>query len=155
MNLQYSCRLRRPLTYSEKLLYSHIDNIEEADIRRGDSYLKLRPARVACQDATAQMAMIQFMSAGLAQFAVPTTVHCDHLIVAKDGKEADLDTAGEVNKEVYDFLRSVCAKYGGGFWEPGAGIIHRESSFRDLPMSATNKTLCLISASAFDNVDMI
>ncbi|KAF2165859.1 hypothetical protein M409DRAFT_66843 [Zasmidium cellare ATCC 36951] len=118
-------KLKRPLTYSEKVLYSHIDNIDEADIRRGDSYLKLRPARVACQDATAQMAMIQFMSAGLPKFAVPTTVHCDHLIVAKDGKDSDLTNAGEANKEVYDFLRSVCAKYGGGFWEPGAGIIHQ------------------------------
>ncbi|KAK4494520.1 hypothetical protein PRZ48_014818 [Zasmidium cellare] len=91
----------------------------------GDPYLKLRPARVTCQDATAQMAMIQFMSAGLPKFAVPTTVHCDHLIVAKEGKDNDLTTAGETNEEVYDFLRSVCAKYGGGFWEPGAGIIHR------------------------------
>jgi aconitate hydratase len=113
------------LTYGEKVIYSHLDNIEDADIRRGSSYLKLRPARVACQDATAQMAMIQFLSAGLPRFAVPTTVHCDHLTVAKEGKETDLSTASDINEEVYNFLRSVCAKFGGGFWEPDAGIIHQ------------------------------
>lgn len=113
-------RLRRPLTYAEKVLYSHIDNAEEADIRRGESYVKIRPARIACQDATAQMALIQFMSAGIDTVAVPTTVHCDHLVIAKDGAHTDVDTANEVNREVYDFLQSVCKRYKCGFWKPGA-----------------------------------
>ncbi|KAJ8109680.1 hypothetical protein OPT61_g7286 [Boeremia exigua] len=118
-------KLRRPLTFSEKIIYGHLDNIEEADIRRGESYLKLRPTRIACQDATAQMALIQFMSAGLDTVKVPTTIHCDHLIVAKDGHIADLTTAAADNEEVYRFLESVCKRYGAGFWKPGAGIIHQ------------------------------
>ncbi|KAF2623198.1 aconitase [Macroventuria anomochaeta] len=118
-------RLRRPLTFSEKIVYGHLDNIEDADIRRGESYLKLRPTRIACQDATAQMALIQFMSAGLDSVKVPTTIHCDHLIVAKDGNTADLATATADNEEVYRFLESVCKRYGAGFWKPGAGIIHQ------------------------------
>ncbi|KAF2011987.1 aconitate hydratase [Aaosphaeria arxii CBS 175.79] len=118
-------RLKRPLTFSEKILYGHLDNVEEADIRRGDSYLKLRPARIACQDATAQMALIQFMSAGLDSVKVPTTIHCDHLIVAKDGYATDLAKATADNEEVYKFLESVCKRYGAGFWKPGAGIIHQ------------------------------
>lgn len=113
------------MTYSEKVLYSHLDNVHEADIRRGDSYLKLRPIRIACQDATAQMALIQFMSSNLDQVAVPTTVHCDHLVVAREGSKTDLNTANSVNQEVYDFLKSVCKRYGAGFWKPGAGIIHQ------------------------------
>ncbi|CZR52336.1 probable aconitase/homoaconitase (aconitase superfamily) [Phialocephala subalpina] len=118
-------RLDRPLTYAEKVLYSHIDNPEEVDIRRGSSYVKVRPARVACQDATGSMALIQFMSAGIDTVAVPTSVHCDHQIVAKDGREEDIRMSNEVNGEVYDFMRSACARYGIGFWKPGAGIIHQ------------------------------
>jgi aconitate hydratase len=123
--LRLFSRLKRPLTYAEKVLYSHLDDVEEADISRGQSYLRLRPARIACQDATAQMALIQFMSAKLESVAVPTTVHCDHLIVGQSGYEVDLKTANEHNGEVYNFLSSVCRKYGIGFWKPGAGIIHQ------------------------------
>ncbi|KAI9731098.1 MAG: Aconitate hydratase mitochondrial [Claussenomyces sp. TS43310] len=118
-------RLNRPLSYAEKVLYSHLDNAEEADIRRGESYLKVRPARVACQDATAQMALLQFMSADFETVAVPSTVHCDHLIVAQKGNQKDLSNAFSTNKEVYDFLASACGKYGLGFWKTGAGIIHQ------------------------------
>ncbi|KEI39079.1 uncharacterized protein L969DRAFT_49831 [Mixia osmundae IAM 14324] len=118
-------RLNRPLTLSEKVLYGHLDNPHDADIRRGASYLKLRPDRVACQDATAQMALLQFMSAGLPTAAVPTTVHCDHLIEAQTGGVADLKRANDINKEVYDFLATATAKYGIGFWKPGSGIIHQ------------------------------
>merc|ERR1711939_955549 len=118
-------RLNRPLTYSEKVLYGHLDNPHDADIRRGASYLKLRPDRVACQDATAQMALLQFMTAGLPTVAVPTTVHCDHLIQAQTGGKEDLARAINLNKEVYDFLATCTAKYGIGFWKPGSGIIHQ------------------------------
>jgi len=118
-------RLNRPLTLSEKVLYGHLDNPHDADIRRGASYLKLRPDRVACQDATAQMALLQFMTAGLPTVAVPTTVHCDHLIEAQTGGKEDLARAINLNKEVYDFLATCTAKYGIGFWKPGSGIIHQ------------------------------
>ena len=118
-------RLNRPLTYSEKILYSHLDDPHGQEIERGKSYLKLRPDRVACQDATAQMAILQFMSAGMPSVATPTTVHCDHLIEAQTGGEKDLARAQEINKEVYDFLSSSCAKYNIGFWKPGSGIIHQ------------------------------
>ncbi|EEY21324.1 aconitate hydratase [Verticillium alfalfae VaMs.102] len=118
-------RLNRPLTYAEKILYSHLDNPHEQDIQRGSSYLKLRPDRVACQDATAQMAILQFMSAGMPSVANPTTVHCDHLIEAQIGGAKDLERAVNINKEVYDFLASACAKYNIGFWKPGSGIIHQ------------------------------
>lgn len=118
-------RLNRPLTLSEKILYSHLDDPANEDIRRGESYLRLRPDRVAMQDATAQMAMLQFISSGLPQVAVPSTIHCDHLIEAQDGGAPDLKRAQEVNKEVYDFLSSASAKYGVGFWKPGSGIIHQ------------------------------
>jgi len=118
-------RLNRPLTLSEKVLYGHLDNAHEQDIQRGVSYLKLRPDRVACQDATAQMALLQFMSAGLPTVAVPTTVHCDHLIEAQVEGVADLKRAINTNKEVYDFLATCTAKYGIGFWKPGSGIIHQ------------------------------
>lgn len=114
-------RLNRPLTYSEKILYSHLDDPHGQDIERGVSYLKLRPDRVACQDATAQMAILQFMSAGMPSVATPTTVHCDHLIEAQIGGEKDLARAQDINKEVYDFLSSACAKYNIGFWKPGSG----------------------------------
>ncbi|KAI4175802.1 MAG: hypothetical protein LQ343_001415 [Gyalolechia ehrenbergii] len=118
-------RLNRPLTYAEKVLYSHLDDPHGQDIQRGKSYLKLRPDRVACQDATAQMAILQFMSANLPSVATPTTVHCDHLIEALEGGEEDLARAVETNKEVYDFLSTSCAKYNIGFWKPGSGIIHQ------------------------------
>ncbi|GES61097.1 hypothetical protein ATETN484_0005055600 [Aspergillus terreus] len=118
-------RLSRPLTYAEKVLYSHLDDPHGQDIERGVSYLKLRPDRVACQDATAQMAILQFMSAGMPSVATPTTVHCDHLIEAQVGGEKDLARANEINKEVYDFLATATAKYNIGFWKPGSGIIHQ------------------------------
>jgi aconitate hydratase len=118
-------RLNRPLTYAEKILYSHLDDPHGQEIERGKSYLKLRPDRVACQDATAQMAILQFMSAGMPSVATPTTVHCDHLIEAQVGGEKDLARANEINKEVYDFLSTSCAKYNIGFWRPGSGIIHQ------------------------------
>ncbi|KAJ2398973.1 Aconitate hydratase mitochondrial [Coemansia sp. RSA 2559] len=118
-------RLNRPLTLSEKILYGHLDNAAEQDIQRGVSYLQLRPDRVVCQDATAQMALLQFMSAGIPEVAVPSSVHCDHLILGESGAEADLQRAKEANKEVYDFLATTCAKYNLGFWGPGSGIIHQ------------------------------
>jgi aconitate hydratase len=118
-------RLNRPLTYAEKILYSHLDDPHGQEIERGSSYLKLRPDRVACQDATAQMAILQFMSAGMPSVATPTTVHCDHLIEAQLGGEKDLARANDINKEVYDFLSTSCAKYNIGFWRPGSGIIHQ------------------------------
>jgi len=118
-------RLRRPLTLSEKILYGHLDDPRGQDIERGVSYLRLRPDRVACQDATAQMALLQFMSAGMDTAAVPTTVHCDHLIEAQIGGVEDLARAININKEVYDFLATATAKYGLGFWKPGSGIIHQ------------------------------
>ncbi|KAF9087375.1 Aconitate hydratase mitochondrial, partial [Mortierella sp. GBA35] len=113
------------MTLAEKIVYGHLDDAHNQDIERGKSYLKLRPDRVACQDATAQMALLQFMSAGLPNVAVPSTVHCDHLIEAQVGGAKDLDRAKDINKEVYDFLSTSCAKYGLGFWKPGSGIIHQ------------------------------
>ncbi|KZT68446.1 aconitase [Daedalea quercina L-15889] len=118
-------RLKRPLTMSEKIVYGHLDDPHNQDITRGVSYLKLRPDRVACQDATAQMAILQFMSAGMDTVAVPATVHCDHLIEAQVGGPKDLARAVKTNKEVYDFLATATAKYGLGFWRPGSGIIHQ------------------------------
>ena len=120
-----SDRLNRPLTLGEKILYGHLDKPKEQDIKRGESYLNLRPDRVAMQDATAQMAVLQFISSGLPRTAVPTTIHCDHLIAAKAGGSQDLAVASSENKEVYDFLASAGAKYGMGFWRPGSGIIHQ------------------------------
>jgi aconitate hydratase len=118
-------RLNRPLTFGEKIIYSHLDDPHNQDIERGKSYLKLRPDRVACQDATAQMALLQFISAGIPEVQTPATVHCDHLIEAQIGGEKDLKRAIDINKEVYDFLASACAKYNLGFWRPGSGIIHQ------------------------------
>lgn len=118
--------LSRPLTYAEKVLYAHL--FDEADLvpfKRGESYVNFRPDRVAMQDATAQMALLQFMNAGKDRVAVPASVHCDHLIRADVGASKDLSTAQETNSEVYNFLRSVSAKYHIGFWAPGAGIIHQ------------------------------
>jgi aconitate hydratase len=116
----------RPLTLTEKILYAHLygGEVKQA-YERGVSYVDFAPDRVAMQDATAQMALLQFMQAGKATAAVPSTVHCDHLIQAKDGATADLAEANSENKEVYDFLASVSNKYGIGFWKPGAGIIHQ------------------------------
>lgn len=118
-------RLGRPLTLAEKILLSHLADPEKAEIDAGKSYLLLKPDRIALQDATAQMALLQFAHAGRPQAAVPTTVHCDHLIRAKSGAKADTDAAIAENREVYDFLASSAAKYGLGFWKPGAGIIHQ------------------------------
>ena len=124
-----------PLTLAEKILYSHLTNPEESlggstgvsafrDIR-GKEYLKLSPDRVAMQDASAQMAMLQFMTTGLPNTSVPTSIHCDHLVVGKNGEEYDLPISKEANKEVFDFLESCSKKYGITFWGPGSGIIHQ------------------------------
>jgi aconitate hydratase len=118
-------RLGRPLTYAEKVLLGHLDDPAGQELNPGDSYLLLRPDRVAMQDATAQMALLQFMQAGRDETAVPTTVHCDHLIQAYQGADADMATARTTNAEVYEFLRTSSARYGIGFWGPGAGIIHQ------------------------------
>ena len=115
----------RGLTLSEKVLVSHADNFETQTWERGKAMLALRPDRVAMQDATAQMAMLQFMQANKATVAVPSTIHCDHLIRAEMGSEKDLLRAVDENKEVYSFLASAAKKYGIGFWKPGAGIIHQ------------------------------
>ena len=117
-------RFGRPLTLTEKILLNHLSATDEP-IERGGTYNDFRPDRVAMQDATAQMALLQFMTAGLPTTAVPSTVHCDHLISAKVGARIDLGVAVDTNREVYDFLRSVSAKYGIGFWGPGSGIIHQ------------------------------
>jgi aconitate hydratase len=118
-------RLNRPLSLAEKIVYGHLDDAANQEIVRGRSYLDLRPDRVAMQDATAQMALLQFMSSGLPEAAVPSTVHCDHLIQAEVGSEKDLARANDENREVYDFLASVSNKFGLGFWKPGSGIIHQ------------------------------
>jgi len=119
-------QLNRPLTLSEKILYSHLfDKSQKGSFKRGVDYVDFAPDRVAMQDATAQMALLQFMMAGKEQTAVPASVHCDHLIMAKSGAAADMKSAVYTNKEVYDFLSSVCNKYDIGFWKPGAGIIHQ------------------------------
>ena len=118
-------RLGRPLTYAEKVLFGHLDEPAGQELDPGEAYLLLRPDRIAMQDATAQMALLQFMQAGKSETAVPTTVHCDHLIEAYKGSAADLGAANTTNSEVYDFLRSCSSRYGIGFWGPGAGIIHQ------------------------------
>jgi len=116
----------RPLTLAEKVLYSHLYQGDATEVHtRGKSYVDFDPDRVAMQDATAQMALLQFMMAGKDKVAVPSTAHCDHLIQAKVGADTDLDMAKDINREVYDFLESVSNKYGVGFWKPGAGIIHQ------------------------------
>jgi aconitate hydratase len=117
--------VNKPLTLTEKILYAHLWESASEAYSRGKSYVDFAPDRVAMQDATAQMALLQFMQAGRAKVAVPSTAHCDHLIQAKEGANADLVTANSQNKEVYDFLASVSNKYGIGFWKPGAGIIHQ------------------------------
>lgn len=128
-------RLNKPLTLAEKVVYGHLDDPEHQELQRGLSYLKLRPDRVAMQDATAQMAMLQFISSGLPKTMVPSTIHCDHLIEGTTspqpdrensfGADADLNHAKNVNAEVYNFLSTAGAKYGVGFWKPGSGIIHQ------------------------------
>ena len=116
----------RSLTLTDKILYGHLfDPIPEKPLQKGVDYVNFRPDRVAMQDATAQMALLQFMTAGRKSSAVPATVHCDHLILAREGVNSDLPQALNTNKEVYDFLENVSAKYGIGFWKPGAGIIHQ------------------------------
>ncbi|BDQ03123.1 aconitate hydratase [Ignavibacterium sp.] len=117
--------LNRPMTYAEKVLYTHLWEKPTREFVRGKDYVELAPDRVAMQDATAQMALLQFMSSGRKKTAVPSTVHCDHLIQAQVGAKDDLLRAEEENKEVYDFLESISRKYGIGFWKPGAGIIHQ------------------------------
>lgn len=134
-HLNYSARLQRlekakgnvtrPLTLSEKILYSHLSQPETiSQINRGTTILQLQPDRVACHDATATMALLQFISAGLDKVAIPTTVHSDHLVVSRDGAEEDIERALSENREVYDFLSSASKKYGIGYWKAGAGIIH-------------------------------
>ena len=118
-------RLGRPMTLSEKILLGHLEDPENQKLARGEVTLSLQPDRVAMQDATAQMAMLQFMQAGMEHVQVPSTIHCDHLIQAYKGANPDLKTAEVTNKEVYDFLASAGKKYGVGFWGPGAGIIHQ------------------------------
>lgn len=115
----------KSLTLTEKILYAHLDQPATKVLERAKDYVNFRPDRVAMQDATAQMALLQFMQAGQKTAMVPTTVHCDHLIMAKEGVDKDLSVAQSTNKEVYDFLSSVSNKYGLGFWKPGAGIIHQ------------------------------
>lgn len=118
--------LGKPMTLAEKILYTHLwDNPLNKPFTRGKSYVDFDPDRVAMQDATAQMALLQFMQAGKTKVAVPSTAHADHLILAKDGAEADMKRSSHTNGEVFDFLSSVCDKYGIGFWKPGAGIIHQ------------------------------
>lgn len=118
-------RLNRSLTLAEKIIYGHLDDPQNQEINRGSSFLLLRPDRVAMQDATAQMAILQFMLADKVEAAVPSTVHCDHLIQAYQGKEKDMAASNMTNKEVFDFLATASSKYNIGFWKPGAGIIHQ------------------------------
>ncbi len=118
-------KLSRPLTLAEKIVLGHLDNPADQDYTRGESFLLLRPDRVAMQDATAQMAILQFMLAGRDEAAVPSTVHCDHLILAYAGEQKDMPVAMGENKEVFDFLSSASSRYNLGFWKPGAGIIHQ------------------------------
>jgi len=118
-------RLGRDMTLAEKIIYGHLDDPQNQEIERGKSFLLLRPDRVAMQDATAQMAILQFMLAGKSEAAVPSTVHCDHLIRAYQGKEKDMAESNVTNKEVFNFLATASSKYNIGFWKPGAGIIHQ------------------------------
>ncbi|MSQ26394.1 MAG: aconitate hydratase, partial [Dehalococcoidia bacterium] len=118
-------RLGRPLNLAEKVLYGHLADPQGQELVAGKSYLLLKPDRIAMQDATAQMALLQFMLSGRDRVAVPTTVHCDHLIQARVGAAKDLQAANTDNSEVYGFLESVSRRYGIGFWKPGSGIIHQ------------------------------
>ena len=118
-------RLNRPLTLAEKVLLGHLDDPAEAELAPGQSYIMVNPDRVAHQDVTGQMAILQFAQSGRSTVAVPTTVHCDHLIQARVGASSDLQDALNENDEVYQFLESSCRKYGMGFWKPGSGIVHQ------------------------------
>ena len=118
-------RLQKPLTLADKVLLGHLDTPEAQELEPGRSYLALRPDRVVFQDVLGQSGMLQFMQTKRERVAVPATIHCDHLIQARTNGEADLRASLDESKEVYDFLRSAAAKYGCGFWEPGAGIIHQ------------------------------
>ncbi|HSN56132.1 MAG TPA: aconitate hydratase [Candidatus Sulfomarinibacteraceae bacterium] len=118
-------RFDRPLTLAEKVLFGHLADPEGETLERGKAYIQLQPDRVAMQDATAQMALLQFMLSGRDTTAVPSTVHCDHLILARSGADEDVEAAIDMNREVYDFLQSTSARYGLGFWKPGSGIIHQ------------------------------
>ncbi len=118
-------RFNQPLTLTEKVLFGHLADPENEVLNRGKAYIQLQPDRVAMQDATAQMALLQFMLSGRDTTAVPSTVHCDHLILARSGADIDIEAAIDLNREVYDFLQSTSARYGLGFWKPGAGIIHQ------------------------------
>ena len=118
-------RLNRPLTLSEKILYGHLHEPQNQEITRGASYLKLYPDRIACQDATAQMVLLQLMATNIPRVHVPTTIHSDHLIEAQRGGKADLSRAKYINKEVYDFLADASAKYGIEYWKAGSGIMHQ------------------------------
>ncbi len=118
-------RFGRPLTLAEKVVFGHLADPENERLERGRAYIQLRPDRVAMQDATAQMALLQFMLSGRDTTAVPSTVHCDHLILARSGAKQDVEAAIERNREVYDFLQTASARYGIGFWRPGSGIIHQ------------------------------
>src|SRR5574340_915968 len=123
---KYRKLVNRPLTLTEKILVGHLDDIESAkDLEPGKSYSFLRPDRVALQDVTGQMVILQFMQSGLKRSTLPTTVHCDHLIRAKVNGDVDIKVALDENSEVYKFLESSLRKYGIGFWKPGAGIIHQ------------------------------
>src|SRR5467141_1846445 len=124
-NLAIVRRLGRPLTLADKVLLGHLDNPEHQEMEPGKSYLMLRPDRVVLQDVLGQTAMLQFMQTRRATVAVATTIHCDHLVQARVEGQADLRESLAENQEVYDFLRSAAAKYGAGFWGPGAGIIHQ------------------------------
>lgn len=117
-------RLNGPLSLSQKILYSHLCEPETQDVEPLKSFLKLYPDRAACHDATATMALLQFISAGLPATAIPTTIHSDHLIVAEHGDQADLEAAKEQHKEVYNFLSTTSKRYGIGYWKAGSGIIH-------------------------------
>ena len=118
-------RLGRPLTLSEKILFGHLDKPGSQELKPGDGFLELRPDRIAMQDATAQMVILQFTQAEIARVKAPSTIHCDHLIQAHEGAVKDLAAANDVNKEVYNFLASASQKFGIGFWKPGSGIIHQ------------------------------
>lgn len=118
-------RLRLPLTLADKLLLGHVEDAETQALKPGRSYLSLRPDRVILQDVLGQSAFLQFMQTGRDTVAVPVSVHCDHLIEARSGATSDLQASLAENGEVYDFLRSAAARYGAGFWGPGAGIIHQ------------------------------
>ncbi|OWT38220.1 aconitate hydratase, mitochondrial [Cryptococcus neoformans Bt1] len=115
----------KPLTLAEKILYGHLEDPSAQELKRGSSQLRLRPKRVALHDANAQMALLQYMTTGIPRVRVPTSVHTDHLITAREGAGPDMDRAIAANKEVYDFLQTACAKYGIAFWKPGAGILHQ------------------------------